>query len=352
MRGLIRGVLACGRAISFHLFMKSLLILGTLTLFAPVLFAADAVSAANAPSTPAKAEAETAKPAPVKPAAKPAELPVPTPTYANVSYGPHERNVLDVWLAKSDKPAPLVVYIHGGGWLSGDKKSAAAATVKYMLDHGVSVAAINYRYSTIAPLPAPVHDAARAIQFLRSKAGEWNFDKARVAAFGGSAGACTSLWLNYHDDLANPKSSDPVARESSKLCAAVGFSGQTSIDPKTIVPWVGEQVMKHAMISRAVGATDGPDALARYEEFQKLYQEFSAYTHVDKNDPPVLLDYPKDGPLPAPDPGAAIHHANFGKKLKEKADSVGAQATLQIGGPKSPGYVYPNEFLLRYLKPR
>jgi arylformamidase len=324
--------------------MKSLLILGTLALFVPPL-SADPAPVANAPSGEAKAE-------PAKAAGKPVAAPLPTPTHADVSYGPHERNVLDVWLAKSDKPTPLVVHIHGGGWINGDKKGTAAATVKYMLDHGVSVAAINYRYSTIAPLPAPVHDAARAIQFLRSKAGEWNFDKTRVAAFGGSAGACTSLWLNYHDDLADPKSNDPVARESSKLCAAVGFSGQTAIDPKTIVPWVGEQVMNHAMISQAVGAKDGADALARYEEFQKLYQEFSAYTHVDKNDAPVLLVYPKDGPAPAPSPGAAIHHANFGKKLKEKADAVGASATLQIGGAKSPGFVEPNEFLLRYLKLR
>jgi arylformamidase len=324
--------------------MKSLLILGTLALFVPPL-SADPAPVANAPSGEAKAE-------PAKAAGKPVAAPLPTPTHADISYGPHERNVLDVWLAKSDKPTPLAVHIHGGGWINGDKKGTAAATVKYMLDHGVSVAAINYRYSTIAPLPTPVHDAARAIQFLRSKAGEWNFDKTRVAAFGGSAGACTSLWLNYHDDLADPKSNDPVARESSKLCAAVGFSGQTAIDPKTIVPWVGEQVMNHAMISRAVGAKDGADALARYEEFQKLYQEFSAYTHVDKNDAPVLLVYPKDGPAPAPGPGAAIHHANFGKKLKEKADMVGASATLQIGGAKSPGFVEPNEFLLRYLKPR
>jgi hypothetical protein len=308
-------------------------------------FATASLLVALSVSALAQAPAPTATdPKPAKP--KVAQPALPTPTHANVSYGPHERNVLDLWLAKSDKPTPLVVHIHGGGWLGGDKKTTAAATVKYMLEQGVSVAAINYRYSTIAPLPAPVHDAARAIQFLRSKAGEWNIDKTRVAAFGGSAGACTSLWLNYHDDLADPKSSDPVARESSKLVAAVGFSGQTSIDPKVIVPWVGEQVMNHAMISRAVGAKDGAEAEARYAEYQKLYQEFSAYNHVDKNDGPALLVYPVDGPVPAPNAGAAIHHAAFGKELKKKADEVGAKVVLQIGknGPSA------NEFLLENLR--
>src|SRR6185369_6057607 len=127
----------------------------------------------------------------------PQDKKLPDPTHANVPYGPHERNVLDVWLARSDAPTPLLVHIHGGGWLGGDKKSVSPETLKFMLDHGVSVASVNYRYSTIAPLPAPVHDAARAIQFLRSKAKDWNLDKTRVAAFGGSAGACSSLWLNY-----------------------------------------------------------------------------------------------------------------------------------------------------------
>ncbi|MHC4917446.1 MAG: alpha/beta hydrolase, partial [Planctomycetota bacterium] len=45
------------------------------------------------------------------------------PDFADVSYGPHESNVLDLWLAKSDRPAPLLVFFHGGGFHSGDKKA-------------------------------------------------------------------------------------------------------------------------------------------------------------------------------------------------------------------------------------
>jgi acetyl esterase/lipase len=275
---------------------------------------------------------------------------LPEPTHANVPYGPHERNVLDVWLARSDVPAPLLVHIHGGGWIYGDKSSVDPATLKFMLDRGVSVASVNYRYSTIAPLPAPVHDAARAIQFLRSKAREWNLDKGRLAAFGTSAGAASALWLNYHDDLADPSSADPVARESTRLVAAWGNAGQTAIDPKLIVGWVGDQVMNHAMIHKAVGAKDKDDALARYEQFRDLYREFSAVTHVDKGDPPALLTYGKPTALPAPSPGAAIHHAAFGEKLKEKADQCGAKVLLFVEGGSGPG-PDPQEFLLRHLKP-
>ena len=87
-------------------------------------------------------------------------------------------------------------------------------------------------------MPAPVHDAALAIQFIRSKAAEWNIRKDRIVLTGGSAGACTSMWLLTHDDLADPKSDDPVRRESTSVTAAAVAGGQTSIDPKQIEPWL------------------------------------------------------------------------------------------------------------------
>jgi acetyl esterase/lipase len=74
---------------------------------------------------------------------------------------------------------------------------------------------------TTAPFPAPQRDAARAIQFLRSKATVWNIDPARVVAFGGSAGAGISLWLALHADLAETNSPDPVARQSTRLLVAM-----------------------------------------------------------------------------------------------------------------------------------
>ncbi len=146
------------------------------------------------------------------------------PTFSNVAYGTHERQVLDFFKADTAGPAPLVVNIHGGGWVAGDK--VGVGDLKKFLDNGISVASINYRYTTLAqaagikpPVKWPLEDAARAIQFLRSKAGEWNIDKKRIAATGGSAGACSSLWLAFHDDMAKPDSTDPVARESTRLFA-------------------------------------------------------------------------------------------------------------------------------------
>src|SRR5687768_15771826 len=123
------------------------------------------------------------------PAAPPPQQPLPAPTYADVPYGPHERNVLDFWKADSaTSPAPLLVVIHGGGFRQGDKRRLALSQLERWLAAGLSVASINYRLSQHAPAPAPFLDGARAVQFLRTMADEWGFDARRIAASGGSAG--------------------------------------------------------------------------------------------------------------------------------------------------------------------
>src|SRR5215204_6057650 len=138
----------------------------------------------------------------------------PAPDLVNEQYGPHERNVLDLWKAKSDKPTPLVVYIHGGGFRAGSKEGYNSSA---LLAKGISVMAINYRLSPEVAFPAHYMDCARAIQYARGHAKEWNIDPKRIGATGGSAGAGTSLWIGFHDDMADPKNGDPVLRESTRL---------------------------------------------------------------------------------------------------------------------------------------
>lgn len=271
------------------------------------------------------------------------------PTHANVSYGPHARNVLDFWKADGDGPRPLLVHIHGGGWVGGDKKQDPTK-IQEFLDKGISCAAINYRLTGEAPLPAPVHDAARAIQFLRSKAADWNIKKDRIALTGGSAGACTSMWLLFHDDLADPNASVAVLRESTRVSAAAVVSGQTSIDPKVIEPWLGPNVLQHRMINMAVGESTIAGALQNYEKHEALFKEFSPYNHVDGKDPPLLMTYGADMALPSKDAGHGIHHPVYGVKLKEKSDKLGHECHLLIpGSSKSETYGDINQFLIDKL---
>src|SRR4029077_19557555 len=116
--------------------------------------------------------------------------------------------------------------IHGGSWIGGDK-SGYYGRAKTLLAAGISMATINYRLmaqakdeKVVPPVKAPLEDAARAVQFVRSKALEWNIDRKRVGATGGSAGGASTLWLAFHDNMADPNSSDPVLRESTRLYCA------------------------------------------------------------------------------------------------------------------------------------
>lgn len=282
----------------------------------------------------------------------------PLPDLRDVAYGSHERQRLDLWRARTDGPAPLLVFVHGGGWLIWSKEKVPANLLRCLLDAGISVAAINYRYTTQAPLPGPVHDAARAVQFLRHHAREWGLDPKRVGALGNSAGGCSVLWLAFHDDLANPIDPDPVARESTRLCAAAGFIAQTSIDPPVIKQWIGNQVVESAMIFRAVGAMSVAELEQHYADYAECFREFSPMNHLDASDPPTIVIYAAPGPLPAPTPGDAIHHAMFGLKLKEKADAVGARVTLCIDGTPLGDerarmnllFQYARDFLVQHLQ--
>ncbi len=274
--------------------------------------------------------------------------PIP-PTAANVHYDKYDATVLDFWQAEGEGPRPLLVYIHGGGWIGGDKKSSPKV-VKNYLDKGISYAAVNYRLTKEASLPAPVHDAARAIQFLRSKAKEWNIRKDKIVLTGGSAGACTSMWLLCHDDMADPTSDDPVKRESTRVQGAYAIAGQTSIDPKQIEPWLGENVLKHNMINMAVGEKTIAGALKNYAKHEKLYKEFSAYNHVSKDDPPLAMSYKGDMTLPSKNASHGIHHPVYGVKMKEKCDEVGQECHLFIPGTSaSKKYKNGSEFILDIL---
>ena len=86
--------------------------------------------------------------------------------------------MLDFYQAKSEKPAPLIINIHGGGFVAGDKSTVNLPMVELMLKRGVHFASINYRFvdGKDVLFPIPQRDGAREVQFLRSKAAEWNID--------------------------------------------------------------------------------------------------------------------------------------------------------------------------------
>lgn len=255
-----------------------------------------------------------------------AQGPGVAPTQADVPYGPHPRQVLDFYQARSEKPTALIVYIHGGGFVGGNKNSFPPAILRGALDAGVSCAAIHYRFVDGEKIlfPAPQQDGARAVQFLRSRAREWNLDPKRVACFGGSAGAGISMWIGFHDDLKQPDSPDPVARQSTRIQAIGTFGGQGTYDPIKIRALVGGRAWEHPSLAKVYGLKSAEEALHPTPALQKLYDECAAITHLTRDDPPLFMVYSEPDIVPPPDsrPGQFIHHPNFGRQLRERMNAL------------------------------
>jgi arylsulfatase A-like enzyme/acetyl esterase/lipase len=263
------------------------------------------------------------------------------PTVEDFAYGPHPKQKLHFWKspqATAEQPAPLLFFIHGGGWQGGDRFSGLTGLLGPLLEAGVSVVSVEYRFIAEAmaegiepPVRAPLHDAARALQTVRSKAAEWHIDKARIAASGGSAGACSSLWLAFRDDMADPASDDPVARESTRLLTAAVSGAQTTLDPAQMKAWTpNSRYGGHAfgfMPSPEQRDSQFTQFLAARERILPWIEAYSPYTLVSADDPPIYLFY-SGPPALGQEQKDPTHSANFGVKLEERLEAVGVPCEL------------------------
>ncbi|MDA0350059.1 MAG: alpha/beta hydrolase fold domain-containing protein [Verrucomicrobia bacterium] len=256
--------------------------------------------------------------------------PVPTPTHANVSYGEHPNQVIDFWQAEVGNSGPLVVFIHGGGFTGGSKDSISAANIKTLTEAGIHVASVEYRFLKHAKLPAAHEDAVRAIQFIRSKARDWKIDKNQIGAYGGSAGAQLVAYLAWHDDMADPKSEDPISRESTRLAAVAPLNGQATMD----LDWWKENIPGYDEPHRQPEEYSDLSGIAR----EALVKEVSIINHISADDPPVFMRYGMrpDDQIPEENPsGWKVHHVNFGIAMEAKLRAAGVEATLKYPGPET-----------------
>ena len=277
---------------------------------------------------------------------------IPLPTLKEVPYGDHERHVIDFWKADSTTPTPLVFVIHGGGWKGGGKERINRfVDVNALLDAGISVAAINYRYVQQAPeseidppVKTPLYDAARALQFVKSKAKEWNIDKTRIGATGGSAGGCSSLWLVFHNDLADPSSKDPISRESTRITCAAVIGAQTTLDPKQMVEWTPNSNYG----AHAFGKQNFEEFLSERESILSWITEYSPYALVSKDDPAICLIYNSPPAIGHPQKNPT-HTSNFGLMLQEKCKDIGVDCEF-IYETAVKSSTISTEYLIQKLK--
>ena len=174
-----------------------------------------------------------------------------------------------------------------------------------------------------------MQDGARAVQFLRHMANEWNLDPQRVAAGGSSAGAGITFWFGFRPDLARADSPDPVERQSTRLRCIAVCNGQTSYD------------MNYIRTIISGGACADPALLALFRvtldelgsaRAKRDFYESSALNYVSDSSPPVAAWFSR--PVLPMTPGLStsegIHHAKFGLVLKERMDALGIECMLRL----------------------
>ncbi len=275
-------------------------------------------------------------------------------THHNVSYGPHARNRFDIWLVESDQPAPLVIFIHGGGFKRGDKSLLYDSDLLVDLTAaGISVAGVNYRYyhQDARGVLASLDDVRLFVQYIRQHADRYNIDKHRVGCYGGSAGAAASLWLAFHDDMADPQSDDPMLRESTRIRCAGAMASPATLDLlqwKSILGLPEFSPKQMQEIADNFGLDDVSDIDS--EKGSAIRARLDMLALMSADDPPVFVFNNEVGGVPTTT-GHMGHHPNHAMVLKQRADQVGIEAV--VSAPKI-GLVDPSNdslksFLIRQL---
>ncbi|MFC1966339.1 alpha/beta hydrolase fold domain-containing protein [Chloroflexota bacterium] len=173
-------------------------------------------------------------------------------------------------------PMPAIIFIHGGGWDSGDK-SEKPCVIKFshLATHGFFVASINYRLSGEAPFPAAVEDSKCAIRWLRANADKYNVDPQRIGVAGYSAGGHLAMMVGLVDETAGLEGNGGWGEFSSRVQAVCSYYG-----PSDFVSTYYEKGSRPSNI-KFLGGT--------MEEKPEIYKTASPINYVTKDDPPLLL---------------------------------------------------------------
>jgi acetyl esterase/lipase len=270
------------------------------------------------------------------------------PIYKDVKYGVHPKELINFWQFESNEPVGVLLQIHGGGWMGGKKDEVLRP---YQLKLGYHIASISYPLvNEGAVQPAMLNSALRAVQFLRYKAKEWKIDSSRIVATGGSAGGCSSLLIALHDDIADPQSSDPVKRFSSRVAGAQVAGAQTTMNPFVINERIGENTFGNPMPYKPFGAETAEEMMKNWEKYKELALLCSPITHLSKDDPPLHLFYNVNREFPTSSGSNGIHSPIFGEIMLEACKKIGVECHLQYWEKDRPKpKVSRQEFLEKFL---
>ncbi len=235
--------------------------------------------------------------------------------------------VLDLYLPdKTDGPAPVIVYVHGGGWEGGSKDNPMA---RGMTARGYAVASVEYRFSQEAVFPAQLHDCKAAVRWLRAHAKEYNLDGGRIGTWGDSAGGHLVALLGTSGGVKELEGDvGGNLDQSSRVQAVADWFGPT--DFAATSDWLRtdpppqlnkDQQYAVGVMSKLLG---GP-----LRDERKQAAVASPITYVSKDAPPFLILHGDKDPLVA-----VSQSTTFAEALKK----AGVDVTLKIypGGDTEP----------------
>jgi acetyl esterase/lipase len=248
--------------------------------------------------------------------------------YASVS----EAQKLDIYLPdKGDGPFPVILNIHGGGWIGGDKAYKQVLSMLEGLKRGYAVVAINYRLSGEAIWPAQINDCKAAIRWVRANADQYKLDPGKIAAWGGSAGGHLSALVGTSGDVkALEDLTQGNPEESSRIQAVVDWYGPTDflkMDDHLKASGV-KNPMKHS-------TPDSPESKLigrNLEDAPELVIEANPDTYVSADDPPFLIQHGLEDNL-VPYQGSVLLARKLGDVLGHEKVSLELFPDTGHGGP-------------------
>ncbi len=194
------------------------------------------------------------------------------------------KQMLDLYLPQKrngEKPLPVVAFIHGGGWIHGDRIGTAAGAIQMARTGDYAAVGVGYRLTNEAHWPEQIYDCKAAIRWIRGHAKEYNLDADHIAVWGSSAGGHLSSLLGTSGDVKELEGKEgSFTTQSSRVTCVVNLCGPQDFTKALMFDKEGKPVVKDEAVVGLLGGT--------YEEKHAEAVAASPLTYVTKDDPPFL----------------------------------------------------------------
>lgn len=220
----------------------------------------------------------------------------PGPAWLDLAYATQSPNQkLDLYLpAHAKQPVPVVLWVHGGGWCTGSRKDGISGKMR-LVNHGIAVASVGYRFSKEAKFPSQIYDLKAAVRYLRAHATALNIDPNRIGVWGSSAGGNMAALLGTSGGVtALEDLSMGNAAYSSRVNAVVDWYGpidflklDQEMDALHFAPYMGlRRSDAKSTQSRLIGAP--------IETRPDLVAQANPATYASLDDPAIWIQHGTD----------------------------------------------------------